>query len=494
MTEQGRSHPIDEDSSPDRSKRCGTARTADCIDRHTAWTRSRTSATELAGVRWLRTTLGSMLSLSLLFSTLLLERGFTRRSALGSVGAGLVGALGITTAAASDPEPDDEPGGDRYVVGLEPGTSTASVSRTASRLYRSLDRSPAGSAIVGDFDDDARRALKERSDVRYVERDYVRRQSVATVDASESVDLVDEQRTPWGVERIGATDFHGSDSAGSGATVAILDSGIDPEHESLEVADGEAFIECDEDVCATAWDDETGHGTHCAGTVAALDNGRGVVGAAPAVGLCALKVLAGDGSGYDSDIAAAIEWCADNEIDVINLSLGGSDEAQVLEDALRYAYDNGVLIVAAAGNDGSVGGIDYPAGYDECIAVGSTDERDAVPSWSARGEGIELVAPGEDVLSTMPDDEYVYLEGTSMSTPHVAAIGAKLMSQGLPNAEDTDDVDDPGGARAVLRETAEDIGFDDDEQGYGLLDAFTAFEELEPVTTEDVTDVRTHSA
>ncbi|WP_436347825.1 S8 family serine peptidase [Natronorubrum sp. FCH18a] len=405
--------------------------------------------------------------------------------------------FGAITASAEDTNGDGDENGDedRYVVGLEAGTSTASVSRGATQLYRSLNLSSGGSVVVGDFDEGVRRKLEARSDVRYVEKDHVRRQQLhSAVEPSESVDLSDEQETPWGVERIGATDFHGKGGTELGATVAILDSGIDPEHESLEVADGEAFTECNGGFCATEWDDEIGHGTHCAGTVAAQDNGTGVVGAAPDVDLCALKVLAGDGSGYDSDIAAAIEWCADNDIDVINLSLGGSDEAQVLEDALRYAYDRGVLVVAAAGNGGSVAGVDYPAGYDECIAVGATDDRDEVPDWSARGDGIELVAPGDAILSTLPDDEYAYLEGTSMSTPHVAAIGAQLMSQGVPHAENTDDVDDPGGARGLLRETAEDVGFDEDEQGFGLLNAFDAFEELEPITTEDVTDVRATTA
>ncbi|MEY7850194.1 S8 family serine peptidase [Natrarchaeobius sp. A-rgal3] len=428
----------------------------------------------------------------------------SRRGLLGTIGGGLAGALAATTAAgdegrsadgpdaANDPDSDGEERLERYVVGLEPGTSTASVVTDGRRLHRSLDLASGGRVVVGAFDDETRRELADRSDVRYVERDHLRRPSVRTA-TTEAVDLTDGQHSPWGIERIGATEFHGSAETNA-ASVAVLDSGVDPDHESLEVADGEAFTDCESLSCTADWDDETGHGTHCAGTVGALDNGAGVVGAYPGADIYALKVLAGDGSGYDSDIAAAIEWCADNDVDVVNLSLGGSDEAKVLEDAVAYAYERGVLVVAAAGNDGELGGIDYPAGYDECIAVGATDDRDEVPEWSARGDGVELVAPGEDVLSTKPDDEYVSLSGTSMSTPHVAAIGAQLMSRGLPNAEDTADVDDPGGVRGHLRATAEDLGYDDDEQGYGLLNAFDALEELDPVVTEDVTDVRATTA
>ncbi|MDJ1433179.1 S8 family peptidase [Halostagnicola sp. A-GB9-2] len=421
------------------------------------------------------------------------HRGISRRNALGVLGTGLASVLGITPATGDGTA--DEADTDRYVVGLEEGTSSASVSRKATQIHRSLDLSSNGGVVVASFDDKARQEFEARSDVRYVERDHIRRPQIhSTVEPADTVDLGTGQKSPWGVERVGATDFHDSTEGSDGGSVAVLDSGIDPEHESLEVADGEAFTECSGSTCEAEWDDEIGHGTHCAGTIGALDNGAGVVGVAPGCDIYALKVLAGDGSGYDSDIAAAIEWCADNDIDVINLSLGGSDEAQVLEDALQYAYERGLLVVAAAGNDGSAAGVDYPAGYDECIAVGATDDRDEIPEWSARGDTVELVAPGADVLSTQPGDEYVYLSGTSMSTPHISGIGAQLMSQGLPHAEDTTDFDDPGGVRGILRETAEDLDFDDDEQGYGLLNAFDALDELDPISTEDVTDIRTNTA
>ncbi|ELY89531.1 subtilisin-like serine protease [Natrialba hulunbeirensis JCM 10989] len=444
-------------------------------------------------------------------------RPITRRTSLGALAGAVLTGFGVTAGSATDSDELTENSGDdtsdadeptddlpRYVVGLEPGTATESVARTASTVYRSLGLASSGSVVVGAFDEDAREELESRSDVRYVEPDHKRVQAVRSSDngtnrqrtgePNDTVDLTDEQRTPWGVERIGAAEVHERGTGEADATVAILDSGIDPEHESLDVPDGRAFADCAGSDCAADWDDETGHGTHCAGTVAALDNDTGVVGVAPEVELCALKVLAGDGSGYDSDIAAAIEWCADNDIDVINLSLGGSDEAQVLEDALRYAYDRDVLIVAAAGNAGAAGGVDYPAAYDECIAVGATNDHDEVPDWSARGDTIELVAPGEAVLSTKPGDEYVYLEGTSMSTPHVAAIAAQLLGQGLAHADDTDDADEPGGVRGVLRESADDIGAADDEQGFGLLNAFEALESVDPVTTGDVTDVRASTA
>ncbi|ELY93265.1 subtilisin-like serine protease [Natrialba chahannaoensis JCM 10990] len=461
--------------------------------------------------RWHPVEIASSLRLIVMLALVCAGRPITRRTSLGALAGAILTGFGVSPGSATETSGDDA-GADgestddqpRYVVGLKPGTATESVARTASTVYRSLGLSSNGSVVAGAFDDETRAELESRSDVRYVEPDYRRVQAVRSSDngtnrqrtgePNETVDLADKQRTPWGVERIGAAEVHEHATGEAEATVAILDSGIDPEHESLDVSEGRSFADCAGSDCAADWDDETGHGTHCAGTVAALDNDTGVVGVAPEVKLCALKVLAGDGSGYDSDIAAAIEWCADNDVDVINLSLGGSDEARVLEDALRYAYDRGVLIVAAAGNAGAAGGVDYPAAYDECIAVGATNDHDEVPDWSARGDTIELVAPGEAVLSTKPGDEYVYLEGTSMSTPHVAAIAAQLIGQGLSHADDPENIDEPGGVRAILRESAEDLGVDADEQGFGLLNAFEALESVDPVTTGEVTDVRASTA
>ncbi|WP_076610673.1 S8 family peptidase [Natronorubrum thiooxidans] len=388
----------------------------------------------------------------------------------------------------------DEDDVDRYVVGMEPGTVSANVSREATTVYRTLSVANGG-AMVGTFSDAARRELADRADVRYVEPDHVRRSPTLERTSLEATDVQpDEQQLPWGIERIGATEFREQGDTDNRGRVAILDSGIDPEHETLEVADGIAFADCNDSTCENEWDDDSGHGTHCAGTVAALDNDIGVIGVSPATDLCSVKILAGDGSGYDSDIAAGIEWCTDNDVDVISLSLGGSEPAQVLEDALEYAYQNGSLVVAAAGNTGPVGQIDYPAKYEQCIAVGATNDRDEVPSWSVTGDELELVAPGEAILSTSPGDEYTYLDGTSMSTPHVAGVAAQLMGQGMPNAEDTDNYDDPGGVRGLLRKSADDLGLDESEQGYGLLNAVTALEEIELVTTETPTGVRASTA
>ncbi len=284
---------------------------------------------------------------------------------------------------------------------------------------------------------------------------------------TENVNYVEEngiwlahgQTTPWGVERIKAPEAHAT-STGKGAGIAILDTGIDPDHETLNVAGGKAFANARG---RYKWADDHGHGTHVAGTAAAVDNGIGVLGTAPENELWAVKVLDNSGSGTYSDVADGILWAADEGIEVLNMSLGGGHSDTVL-DAVIYAYEEGSLLVASAGNDG--GSVNYPAAYDEVIAVSATDQDDKIAGFSSTGVDVELAAPGVDILSTYPGDDYGTASGTSMSAPHVAGTAALVWAIDL-NQTNKD-------VRGILQDTAEDIGLDDTEQGYGLVDAAEA--------------------
>ncbi|WP_246999073.1 S8 family peptidase [Halosolutus gelatinilyticus] len=299
-------------------------------------------------------------------------------------------------------------------------------------------------AVTIDVPETAAKGLKKNPHVEYVEKNGEMR-------------ALDDY--PWGIERVEADVAHDSGYGGAGASVSVIDTGIDSSHSDLEgnVAGGACFSGCSEG-CETCWDDDNGHGTHVAGTAGAALNGDGVVGVGPDVDLYGVKVLDGNGTGTYSDIAAGIEWTADQGIDVANLSLGGRYSG-VIHDACRYAAERGVLLVAAAGNGGCATCISYPAAFEECIAVSATDRDDTLANFSASGPEIELVAPGVDVLSTYPDDDYQRLSGTSMAAPHVAGAGAQLMATGLSRAD----------ARQRLRDTADDIGLPAEQQGYGLV-------------------------
>jgi len=225
-----------------------------------------------------------------------------------------------------------------------------------------------------------------------------------------------EQVVPWGIDRVFGDETYPfaatwAESKGSGISVAVLDTGISA-HPDLEVVGGRRFY-----VVSTGppqnrlreddnYDDVYGHGTHVAGTVAALDNDFGVVGVAPLVSVYAVKVLDDTGSGTITTVVAGIEWAVNKDIPVLNMSLGSSTYSQTLKDACDNAYAAGHLVVSSAGNEGNEDGtgdtVGYPAKYDSVIAVAASDIGDARASFSNTGPTVELIAPGVDVLSTIP--------------------------------------------------------------------------------------------
>ncbi|WP_129116972.1 S8 family peptidase [Halegenticoccus tardaugens] len=379
--------------------------------------------------------------------------GSTRRNVLKAVG-GTAGLGGITRLASAS---------EGNTVEVIVGFAGKSGRRAAASEAASIHREFAFDAMTISVNENAIPGLRNRGDVRYVEENGTMQAFAQTV--------------PWGVDRVDAPVAHDDGSTGSGADIAIIDTGIDSDHPDLvdNLGEGEAFVECGEggitcafsgndNSCNESWDDDNDHGTHCAGTADAVDNDEGVVGVATEATLHAVKVLDKRGSGTFSDIAAGVEWTADQGYDVASMSLGASSGSEALKDACVYAYDRGVLLVAAAGNDGPCSDcVGYPAAYDEVVAVSATSEDDSLADFSSTGPEIELAAPGEDVYSTIPGG-YDTFSGTSMACPHVAGAGALLMAEGDTNAE----------ARDRLRGTAEDVGLSSEEQGDGLLDAAAA--------------------
>jgi len=293
---------------------------------------------------------------------------------------------------------------------------------------------------------------------------------------------------PWGVNRIDADKVWGSDgvpqtdtgaNTGAGVTIAVIDTGIDADHSDLyaNVKGGINFVSIHPRKPADPdkWDDDNGHGTHVAGTIAAMDNDFGVIGVAPGASLYGVKVLDRYGSGYLSDVVAGIDWAKNNNMDIITMSLGASLDVQAMEDACDNAYAAGVVIVAAAGNDDG-GAVSFPAAYNSVIAVSATDSSDNLASYSNVGQQVELAAPGSSIYSTYKGDIYATMSGTSMATPHVTGVVALVIAS---NAEYRDN---PYAVRAQLTSTAEDLGTAswDASFGYGLVDADEA---APPATT-----------
>ena len=211
----------------------------------------------------------------------------------------------------------------------------------------------------------------------------------------------------------------------SAVKIAILDTGIDQDHEDL----ADKIIANRNFTNSSTVDDLAGHGTHVAGIAAAITNNdsKGIAGIAINSVLLNGKVLNDSGIGYNSWIANGINWAVAQGAKVINLSLGGSGYSLTVENAVKNAWNNGSIIVAAAGNNGNSSPF-YPAYYSNCIAVAATDQNDAKASFSNYGSWVDIAAPGVNIISTYPvhpyTNYYAYASGTSMASPIVAGVAA----------------------------------------------------------------------
>ena len=232
----------------------------------------------------------------------------------------------------------------------------------------------------------------------------------------------------WGLDAIGA-DAAWTVTRGAGVVVAVVDTGVAPAPDLAgRLLPGWNVIAGSDDAV-----DDNGHGTHVAGTVAEVEgNGLAESGVAPEASILPVKVLDANGTGSDVDVAAGIVWAADHGARIVNLSLGGSESSTVLADAVAYARAKGVLIVAAAGNDGGTVGV--PARLAGVLAVGAVDAALVRAPFSAGGRALDLVAPGVGILQQTLDGAGGYADrsfsGTSMATPHVAGVAALALAAG----------------------------------------------------------------
>ncbi|MBI5515181.1 MAG: S8 family serine peptidase [Deltaproteobacteria bacterium] len=254
-------------------------------------------------------------------------------------------------------------------------------------------------------------------------------------------------------------------SRGAGVRVGIFDSGVDEAHEDLSGAvHGRVNFTPDPDA------DSYGHGTHCAGIVGARVNGLGVHGVAPECDLFSVKVINDQGGSMYPWLIQGLDWAIAHRLDVASVSITGDRDDPLLHDAIRRAHAAGIVVVAAAGNAGFVAGVDtsgYPARYPETIGVGAVGTGDARAHFSSSGGGVNIMAPGTDILSTLPGNRYGITRGTSTATPFVAGVVAlvlgKLRSDG-GNAT-------PRLLQELLYENAGDLGTPgvDKFTGYGLI-------------------------
>jgi subtilisin len=227
----------------------------------------------------------------------------------------------------------------------------------------------------------------------------------------------------WGVNRVQAPAAWAK-SRGAGVKVVVIDTGLDMTHPDLagNIKGGWNAITKTND-----FNDDHGHGTHCGGNIAALDNSIGIVGVAPKADLYGVKVLDANGSGTFDDVIAGMQWAVDNHMEVASMSLGADQGNQALADMVKAMKTAGVTLIAAAGNSG--GAVGFPGGYPEAIAVAAGDNNDQLADFSSRGPEVAVIAPGVDIYSLSKNGGYETMSGTSMATPHVAGLAALYLSK-----------------------------------------------------------------
>lgn len=245
---------------------------------------------------------------------------------------------------------------------------------------------------------------------------------------------------PIGVKMMNAPTHWKKNDQGAGIVVAVLDTGCDPHHLDLEerIIGGRNFTSEDQGDL-DAWDDQVGHGTHIAGTIASSLNGFGVVGIAPEAQLLIVKVLGNDGTGtYESliqGIQYATQWQGPNgeRVQVINLSLEGLEDVEELHLAIQKAIEAGILVVCATTNseddDSSTNEIYYPGAYPEVVSVGAVDQQKKITPFTSTENQLDFIAPGVDILSCYPNNQYAILHGTTMASSHISGAAALLISE-----------------------------------------------------------------
>lgn len=312
---------------------------------------------------------------------------------------------------------------------------------------------------------------------KYVSRTLSSDSSILSIEKDVLVTLNQDEEIDYGTQMVEAPKAWNSNYTGKNIKVGVIDTGADTDHLDLTIKGGVSFVE--EYDGYKGYKDYHGHGTHVAGIIGAKHNDTGIDGVAPDTQIYAIKAFDSSGTAYASTVIEALDWAINQKMDIINMSIGFQEAVPALENMLKTAESKGILLVAASGNDGvtdkTKDNVDFPARYSSVIAVSAVDSNKkranfnangelgvGVDAWSSTGNTVDVAAPGYNIVSTYPNNQFAYMSGTSMAAPFVTGLLA-LLKEAYPNASAKE-------LRQILIDNAIDIGTTgkDVEFGYGL--------------------------
>ncbi|WP_299744511.1 Ig-like domain-containing protein [uncultured Rossellomorea sp.] len=338
---------------------------------------------------------------------------------------------------------------ERVIVKLKKPVEKAAIEGYEVLANQENDAAPIVTVDVPDGQDVESfiKDLENDSDVEYAEPDHLIKLNHVPNDSYYSLQ--------WHHQNIESERTWDRTKGSSDVVVAVIDNGVDVDHPEFA---GRIVAPYDT-VYNTTTMTKGDHGTHVAGIIgSSMDNWMGLAGVAPETSIMPIDAFFNEESAYSSDVIEGIYYAVNNGADIINMSLGNYYYSNVYNDAIQYAYDNGVVVIAAAGND-NTSASHYPSSYPNVISVASTTEYDTKSGFSNYGYDIDIAAPGSSILSTLPDSEYGWMDGTSMASPVVAGVAALIL------ANEPDLTNDQVADR--LYTSADDLGASGKDYFYG---------------------------
>lgn len=346
----------------------------------------------------------------------------------------------------------------RYIVSYSNDQGKEQIAQVADQSTNDLHAFNHLNMVAVNLTNDQKNDLATQSGITSIEQNTTYTSAAQAFGGNiKTVNVKGNEQASWGYGTIDAQMASDSGYTGKGVKIAILDTGISA-HSELNIAGGVSEVGYTQ-----SYADDNGHGTFVAGVIGAQSNGKGLVGEAPDAQIYAVKILDSKGNGSTEDLAKGVDWAIQNHMDIVNMSIAFPEDSPAVEQVLASADQNGILLIAAAGNKGIASAatdtVQYPAKSSHVIAVAAIDDNLQRADFSSSGSDIELTAPGVDIVSTSSNGKYELRSGTSVAAPFVTGMAA-ILKQAYPGSTNAQ-------IRQALNQGSIDLGAAGQDNLYG---------------------------